>query len=215
MADEKELEAKEMTALVEERVPEGAEDAAEGGEGEAEEKKKLKQTVDISDVGPCRKHIKVTVDRADIDDLFSEKYKELVTDSIVPGFRPGKAPKQVVMRKFKKDVSEQVRGQVLLASLEQLAEDFDVAPLAPPDINPNKLEIPDQGPFVYEFEVEVRPQFDLPDYKGLKLKRPVRTFNDADAEQEEKRILSRFGSLVPKSGTAQTGDYLTVDMTTR
>ncbi|MFO0965790.1 MAG: trigger factor [Gemmataceae bacterium] len=217
MVDEKELEAKEMTALVEERVPEGAGEA-ETGEGEegAEEKKKLNQTVDISDVGPCRKHIKVSVDRSDIDELFSEKYKELVSDSAVPGFRPGKAPRQVVMRKFKKDVSEQVRAQVLLASLEQLADDFDVAPLAPPDINPNKLEIPDQGPFVYEFEVEVRPQFDLPDYKGLKLKRPVRAFSDADVEQEERRILSRYGSLVPKtSGAAQLGDYVTVDMTTR
>lgn len=183
---------------------------------EGEDKKKLTQTVEIKDVGPCRKHIKVTVDRGDIDELFSEKYKELVTDSQVPGFRPGKAPRQVVMRKYKKDVSEQVRGQVLLASLEQLADDFDVAPLSPPDINPNKLEIPDQGPFVYEFEVEVRPQFDLPDYRGLKLKRPTRTFNDADVEAEERRLLARYGSLIPKpEGKAEIGDYLTVDMTTR
>jgi trigger factor len=180
-----------------------------------EKKEKLNQTVDISDTGPCRKHIKVTITRADIDKRFDEKYAELVGDSMVPGFRPGKAPREIVIRKFKKDVQEQVRGQVLLASLEQLAEDFDVAPLSPPDINPNKLDIPEKGDFIYEFDVEVRPQFDLPNYKGLKLKRPTQTFTDADVAKEENRILSRYGQLVPKpEGNAQVGDFLIVDMIT-
>ncbi len=176
---------------------------------------KIEQTVDITDSGPCKKHIKVTIARPDIDKRFDEQYKELVGDSQVPGFRPGKAPRAIVVRKFKKDVQEQVRAQLLLASLEQLADDFDVAPLSPPDLNPDKLDIPETGDFVYEFDVEVRPQFDLPDYKGLKLKRPVHTFTDADVAKEEERILSRYGQLVPKpEGNAQVGDYLVVDMTT-
>src|SRR6266404_991970 len=135
----------------------------------AEEKKKLKQTVDIKDVGPCKKHIKVTVGRADIDESFQKKFKELVGESWIPGFRPGKAPKPIVQRKFKKDVHDQVKGEILLASLEQLAEEFDVAPLSAPNLNTGALAIPDKGDFVYEFEVEVRPHFDLPEYKGLKL----------------------------------------------
>ena len=70
-----------------------------------------------------------------------------------------------------KEVGDQVKTEVLLASLEQLAEDHDIAPLSHPDIDPADIEMPHQGPLVYEFEVEVRPQFDLPNYKGLKLKR--------------------------------------------
>ena len=62
----------------------------------AEEKKKIKQTVDIKDVGPCKKHIKVTVGRDDIDASFQKKFKELVGESWIPGFRPGKAPKPIV-----------------------------------------------------------------------------------------------------------------------
>jgi trigger factor len=177
---------------------------------------KLRQAVEIQDVGPCKKHIKVTVERADIDERLDEEYAKLVGESQVPGFRPGKAPRKVVIRRFEKDVTDQVKAQVLLASLEQLAEDHDVAPLSPPDINPSKLEIPKEGPFVYEFNVEVRPQFDLPNYKGLKLRRPMKTFNDADVEKEERRILSRWGQMVPKpEGQAEVGDFLIVDMTTR
>ena len=183
------------------------------GEG-AEPKKKIKQTVEIKDVGPCKKHIKVSVDRADVDESIEKKYKELVGESWIPGFRPGKAPRQVVVRKFKKDVNDRVKGELLLASLEQLADEFDVAPLSPPDLKTDNLEIPDQGDFIYEFNVEVRPHFDLPEYKGLKLKKPVRNFTDADVDEEQTRVLSNEGQLVPKDGTAEKGDYLIVDMTT-
>jgi trigger factor len=182
----------------------------EGGD----EKKKIKQSVDIKDVGPCKKHITVTITREEIDANFEKKFKELVGDSWIPGFRPGKAPKPVVMRKFKKDVHDQVKGELLLASLEQLAEEFDVAPLSPPNLNPTKINIPDKGDFVYEFDVEVRPHFDLPNYKGLKLKKPMRTFNEADVDEEQNRLLSRDGQLVPKDGPADKGDFVIVDMVT-
>jgi len=190
------------------------EDAALDENGEPK-KDKLNQQVLILDVGPCRKHIKVTVDRVDVDKLLDAKYKELVGDSAVPGFRPGKAPRSVVVRRYHKEVSDQIKSQILLASLEQLADEHDVAPLSPPNINPEKLFIPEKGPFVYEFEVEVRPQFELPNYRGLKLRRPMRTFSDADVERQRRRILGSFGSLVPKDGPAELGDFIISDMTTR
>ena len=189
-----------------------AEGTATATEGDG--KQKLTQQVEIRDVGPCKKHIKVSVDRADIDRQLEGKYKELVGDAWVPGFRPGKAPRQIVVRKFKKEVTDQVKAELLLASLEQLAEDHDVAPLSPPNLNPGRLEIPEKGPFVYEFEVEVRPEFELPSYKGLKLKRPVKEFKDDDVAQEEQKILARYGQLVPKDGAAEKGDYLIADMVT-
>jgi len=180
-----------------------------------EPKEKIDQLVIITDVGPCRKHIKVTIQRKDVDAKFDEKYKELVGDSQIPGFRPGKAPRKIVVRKFQKDVHDQVKAQLLFASLEQLADDHDVAPLSPPNLNPSALVIPEKGEFVYEFEVEVRPSFDLPDYRGLKIKRPVKVYSDDEVSKEEKRILSNFGQLVPKEGAAEAGDFVTVDMTTK
>jgi trigger factor len=177
---------------------------------------KLHQTVLILDTGPCRKHIKVTVDRADIDKLLDEKFSELVKEAVVPGFRQGKAPRRVITRRYHKEVTDQVRGQLLLASLEQLAEEHDVAPLSAPNIDPAKIEIPKEGPFTYEFDVEVRPQFDLPNYKGLKLTRPTRTFNDEDVAREQRRILSRYGQLVPKEeGAVELDDFLTVDIVSK
>jgi trigger factor len=209
----------EGTTALTEQVPALTEQIPEGAAEESSEEKppeKLHQTVEMSDIGPCKKHIKVSIDRADIDKKLDEQYSKLTHDSNVAGFRPGKAPRAIIMRRFQKDVTEQVRAQVLLQSLEQLADEHDVAPLSAPDINPAAIDIPKEGPLIYEFDVEVRPEFDLPNYKGLKLRRPVKTFADEDVEREEKRILAPYGQLVPKpEGDAQIGDYLIVDMAVR
>jgi trigger factor len=189
---------------------------AEGADGEDKAKAKLHQAVEIKDVGPCKKHIKVSVERKDIDDRFGEKFSELVADANVSGFRPGKAPRKIIERRFHREVGDQVKTEVLLASLEQLAEDHDIAPLSPPNIDPAKIDLPKQGPLVYEFEVEVRPQFELPAYKGLKLRRYVHTFTDDEIASEERRLLAPYGQVVPKpEGNCQVGDVLVADVTVR
>jgi len=198
-------------------------DATQPAEGEAKpaDDGKLKQTVEITDVGPCKKHVKITVDRDAIDERFKEKFDELLKDrtAAVPGFRPGKAPRKYIERKFKPTVTEDVRREVLMASLQQLAEDSNISPLAPPELAPEDLELPESGPFVYEFDVEVRPEFDLPEYKGMKLRKPVHKFTDKDIKDEMRRLLEPEGSLVPKEGKDVkvepndiiVGDLVTVD----
>jgi trigger factor len=174
---------------------------------------KLKQQVEIKDIGPCKKHIKIAIDREMIEERIGEKVKDLVKDSQVQGFRPGKAPRKIVEKRFAKDIGEQVKNELLFASLEQLAEDHDIAPLTAPNIDPLKIELPKEGPLVYEFEVEVRPQFDLPEYKGLKLKRPVKTYTTEEVQEEKRRILAPAGQIVPKpDGVAALGDILVAEL---
>src|SRR4051812_36899132 len=85
-------------------------------EPETPEKEKLHQTVEIRDIGPCKKYVKVSVSRDDIDRLVDEQINELEGDAVVPGFRPGKAPREIVVRKYRKQVNDQVKMSVLMAS---------------------------------------------------------------------------------------------------
>ncbi len=178
---------------------------------------KLVQTVEVKDVGPCKKHIKVTVERAQIDERFDEKFSEITLSDqpTVRGFRPGKVPRKIIEKQYYPTVSQEVKTQVLMASLEQLAEEQDISPLSPPDLDPGAIEIPKEGPFVYEFDIEVRPEFDLPDYKGLKLRRPTHTHTPDEAAAEKKRLLEPYGQLVPKEGdnpTVALDDTVTADV---
>jgi trigger factor len=178
---------------------------------------KLPQKVEIKDAGPCKKHVKVTVEREAIDTRFNEKYSEIVLskDHYVDGFRPGKAPRKIIEQRYKKQVASEVKTEVLMASLEQLADEQTISPLAPPDLNPHTIVIPESGPFVYEFDIEVRPEFDVPSYKGLKLKKPVHKFTDADVKKETARVLEPYGQLTPKEGAEAVvalNDIVTADL---
>lgn len=176
---------------------------------------KLTQEVEISDAGPCKKHVKVTVDRAAIDARMNEKFSTLVlnTPAQIDGFRPGKAPRKIIEKRFGKEVASEVKTEVLMASLEQLAEQDKLSPLSPPELDPNAVVIPETGPLVYEFDIEVRPEFNLPDYKGLKIRRPVQTFTDTDVEKESRRMLEPYGQIVPKEGPVADDDVVVADVT--
>ena len=178
--------------------------------------KKLRQDVTMNDIGPCKKHIRVVVNQEDIQDRMKDHFNKLAHESSLMGFRPGKAPRKLIEKRFFKDVAQKVKGEVLLASLEQLGEDHEVAPLAPPQIDPTKIDLPKDGPLVYEFEVEVRPEFDLPEYRGLHLKRPVKTFTPDDVAEMRRRVLAPRGQIVPKeNGQVELGDLIIADMHVR
>ena len=192
-----------------------APDATATATADGEAPVKLVQTVEINDAGPCKKHVKVTVDRKQIDDRFNERFSEITLSDQpqVRGFRPGKAPRKIIERQYYDSVAEEVKTQVLMASLEQLAEEQSISPLSPPDLDPNALAIPKEGAFVYEFDIEVRPEFDLPDYKGLQLRRPTHTFTAAEKDREKKRLLEQFGQLVAKDpAVAALDDFVTADV---
>ncbi len=186
----------------------------EPGSGEREiAKPKLDMTVEITDAGPCKKHIKVSIPRSEIELQYTESLETLRRDAVVPGFRPGKAPRQLVVKRFRKQVSDQVKSKLLMSSLEQLDQNYQLEPITQPQLDVAAIELPDDGPMNFEMDVEVRPQFELPNYKGLSLKRPVRPITDADIETQLQIHLERHGQIVPKlGGSAEPGDYLTADL---
>ena len=155
----------------------------------------------------------MTVSREDIDRYLDKEFSELMPDAHVPGFRPGHAPRKLVENRFRKDVVGRVKGALLMDSLSQIHDDYDLSAIGEPDLDLDTVEVPDEGPMTFEFDLEVRPQFDLPQWKGLQIEKPVREFTDADVDQALKRILTNRGSLVPVDGPAEPGDYITTNLT--
>lgn len=175
---------------------------------EADPKYKLSLSVNIETVGPCRKHVRVTVPRSDIDHFWNESTKEIVETVAVPGFRKGRVPASLAQKKFKKDIADSVRQRVLVQSLEQLAEENELDPINEPDFEIESLKIPDEGDFSYEFDVEVRPEFELPNYEGLKIERPLREITDADVDRYVERFRSEYANSVSHDGPAEANDFV-------
>lgn len=190
-----------------------ADSTAEDTTPEGDTPQKLNLDVQIENRGACERHITVTVPREDIQRYYDNAYSELVTSAAVPGFRSGRAPRKLIEARFRKDVGDQVKGSLLMDSLTQLTEDNSLAAISEPDFDPAAIVVPDEGPMVFEFDLEVRPEFDLPNWKGLAVERPIREFSAADVEAQLQKILAQRGRLVSFDGPAESGDYIATKIT--
>lgn len=169
-------------------------------------------TVVIEKAGPCKRHVRVTVPRADIEAVSSNSVDEMMESAEVPGFRVGHVPEALIRKRFRKELADQVKQKILMQSLEQVSDDEDLEPINVPNLDPEAFEIPDEGDFEYEFDVEVRPEFDLPEYKGLKIERPTRDISDADVDGYIDLVREDYGTLEPVDEPVTPGDFVTVDI---
>lgn len=185
---------------------------AEGEEDQESPKEKLHLSVKVDTKSACERHITVTIPREDIDRYYDEAFSELVPTAAVPGFRPGRAPRKLIEHRFRKEVTDQVKGSLIMDSLTQLTEDEKLAAISEPDLDPVAIEVPDDGPMIFEFDIEVRPEFNMPNWKGLSIDRPIREFSEADIDRQLQRILERRGRLVPYEGAAEPGDYISTKL---
>jgi len=178
-----------------------------------EEPKRLTQEVRVDHRGTCERHVTVTISREDINRFFDKEYSELMPKAHIPGFRPGHAPRALVESRFRKDIAGKVKGELLMASLAQVNEDEKLSAISEPDLDFEAVELPDEGPLTFEFDIEVRPEFDMPNWKGLTIEKPVRVHDDDEVSRTLDGILSRRGRLVPFAGPAESGDYITTNLT--
>ena len=182
---------------------------------ETEEKEKLDLAVEVKETSACERHVTVTVPRSDIEKYFDKQFDELVPRAEVPGFRIGKAPRQLVEKKFRKQLTGQVKGSILMDSLSQVSDSQDFSAISEPDLDFEQVVIPEEGDLTYEFNIEVRPEFDLPEWKGLSLERPEREFTDEDIDTHIGTLSQQFSDLAPVDEAVQAGDHVVCNITSR
>lgn len=189
-----------------------AEDMATDSD-EPKDDQPLDLTIEVDSPSACERHVTVSVSTDDIMRYRNNAFSEMMPTATVPGFRSGRAPRKLVEHRFHKEVDEQIKGSLLMDGMTQVSEEQNFAAISEPDFNLDAVEIPADGPMTFEFDIEVRPEFDLPEWKGLLVQRPVREFDDRDIERRLQQVLTPHGELIPCDRKAQTGDYITTNIT--
>lgn len=139
--------------------------------------------VDVSDAGKLKKKITVTIPRERIDEKTNEMFGELSSSAQIPGFRVGRAPRRLIEKRFGKEINDDVRNAVLGESIGQAIEQAELNTLGEPDIDLEAIELPETGDLSFDFEVEVKPEFDLPKLEGIKIEKQLLEIDDARVDQ--------------------------------
>jgi len=225
---------------------EGEAEEEEAGQEEADkepdEAAKLKEAVEVlsEDVGTLRKKLTITVPRDYLDGRLTDEFTELKRESIVPGFRKGRAPLRLVEKRFGHEVGDQLVAQLVGGGFTAAVEKEDLKTLGDPLIwvqapvetgeggrrsketterlvsveeALEHMKLPDEGPLTFSCEVELRPAFDLPPLEGIVIERPKVAFTDDDVRQEVDRYRAVRGHYAPTSEPIVADDLVIADMT--
>ncbi|HBB38638.1 MAG TPA: trigger factor [Candidatus Aquiluna sp.] len=173
----------------------------------------MKTTVER--LNPTRVKLTIEVDQAAFKPTLDKAYETVAQQVNIPGFRKGKVPSQVLDQRVGKD---QIIAQAINDGMDVFYRQALVAeklkPLGTPEADissaPSATEI--EKPLIISLEVEVRPEFKLPDYKGIAVTvEPVKVAK-MDIETELDALRARFGSLVTVDRPAAKGDFTTIDL---
>ncbi len=193
---------------------------------------KLKEAIDVrvEEVGTLRKKLSITVPRDAIDARFDEQYEELRREALVPGFRKGRAPRRLLEKRFGHEVGETLVQQFVTNGYMAAIEKVDLKVLGDPliwvtekgatsqmlvDVQKaiDLLEVPKDGAFTFSCEVEVRPEFEMPELDGIPVTKPVVEITDEKLDAQMDRLRGMLGTYVPApDGVAKADDVITGDL---
>jgi trigger factor len=167
--------------------------------------------VTVENLTPCKKLVRVEVDALKVDETFDSVTREFQRQARFPGFRPGKAPREMVLRKFNKEIEDEVKGKLISDSYKKAVDEQKLDVLGRPDIE--EIQFSRGQPLQFAATVETAPEFELPEYKGIPVKREARHVTDEDIDKAIEALRVQQASYKTVDRPAQTGDVAVVNYT--
>jgi|TARA_R110002072_G_scaffold28493_11_gene91454 trigger factor len=169
----------------------------------------MSNTVKIEEAGPCRKKISIDVPATKVDEAMENAFAAVAHEAAIPGFRKGRAPRRLVEKRFGNYVIDETRSRLCASAYQEAVEENELKVLGhPPAEYFEDIEIEAGNPVHIEVEVEVMPEFDLPELKGIEVLKPEATLPDGIVDEEIKKIAINEGDLDEQDKSAK-GNYLT------
>jgi trigger factor len=165
----------------------------------------------VEELSPTKVRLSVEVPFSELKPSLDKAYKEVARQVRIPGFRPGKVPPQIIdQRVGRAAVLETALNEALPDLYSQAVAESEVRVLGQPEIEVTKLDDGDE--FAFTAEVEVRPQFEVPDLSTLTVTVDNSAVTVDDVEEYLSSIRERFASLKAVERPAEAGDFVSMDL---
>lgn len=168
--------------------------------------------VSVVDLTPCKKLVKIEFDaeavRAAVEKT-TDQYQKNIT---IPGFRAGKVPRETVAKLYAKKIEASAMEDLMRQGLSDAIKEQNLSVVGSPRLE-EEVQLETGKPFCFNVTVELKPVFDLPEYKGIPVKIEKNVVNDNDVEKALHTLQERMCSYKDVEKAAADGDVLTIDYT--
>ena len=167
--------------------------------------------VTIENLAPCKKLVRVELDAAAVDAAFAEVTREFQKNAQLPGFRPGKAPREQVEKTYGSKIADEVKRKLISDSYPKAVEQEKLRPATYPDIE--EIQFGRGLPLQFAATVETEPELVLPEYKGMALRLEKGAVTDADVSRAIDALRQQRIEYRDLDRPLQTGDIAVVNYT--
>lgn len=167
--------------------------------------------ITVENLAPCKKLLRVEVDAKAVDETFATITKDFQKQASLPGFRPGKAPRDLVLKKYEADIKDEVKRKLIGDSYRKALEEKKIAVIGYPDIE--EIQFGRGQALQFAATIETAPEFQLPEYKGLPAKREAKSVTDADVERALGMLAQQHTRFETVARELRLGDVAVVNYT--
>ncbi|NUS05867.1 MAG: trigger factor [Nonomuraea sp.] len=165
----------------------------------------------VEELSPTRVKLTVEVPFEELRPSMDAAYKKVAQQVRVPGFRPGKVPARIIEQRFGRAVVlEETLNDAVPKLYGQAVDEVDVFPVSQPDIEVTKIDDGEQIEFTAE--VDIRPNFEVPDYQGAEVTVDSAEVSDDDVDAQLDSLRQRFATLTGVERAAASGDFVVMDL---
>lgn len=168
-------------------------------------------SVSVENLGPCKKLMRFDVEAAAVDAAFADIGKEYQKQVSLPGFRAGKAPKDMVLKRYEKEIQDEAKRKLMGDTYRAAIKEHKLAVVGYPDIE--EIQFAKGQPMQFAATIETAPEFELPNYRGLPAKREKRSVTEEDIDKALKMLADRVTDFKKVDRAAAEGDIAVVNYT--
>lgn len=161
----------------------------------------------------CRRELDIEIPSDIVKNEMARASDEMARYVRVPGFRPGRVPRSVIRQRYKNEIQQEMLRTLLPSAVETAVERHQLRVVGEPSVT--KLDFADDGSLSFSVGLEVLPEFEVQEWRGLEVARRVYTVTDDDVEKVIKDLVEEAADLVAddtEGREVRDGDFASLDM---
>jgi len=167
--------------------------------------------ITVENLAPCKKLLRVEVDAKAVDEIFDAITKDYQKQAALPGFRPGKAPREMVAKKYEADIKDEAKRKLIGENYRKALDEKKISVIGNPDIE--EIQFGRGQVLQFAATIETAPEFQLPEYKGLPVRRETKSVTDADVERALNLLAQQHVKFETVGRELKMGDVAVVNYT--
>jgi trigger factor len=165
--------------------------------------------ITVENLAPCKKLMRVEVEAKSVDEVFDAVTKEYQKQAALPGFRPGKAPRDMVVKKYNAEITDEAKRKLIGDNYRKALEEKKLNVIGYPDIE--EIVFARGQNLQFAATIETAPEFTMPDYKGLPAQREDKSVMDADVERALNMLAQQHVKFETVQRELKMGDVAVVN----